>query len=126
MQALRILLAEDEPVIAQYVRHLLEEKGHRVLQADESAELQTLCDQFHPDIAILNFKLAKRTNGMALADLVHQKSNLLMLFLTGARSKDVQDSEAYQSTFPVLYKPFTPIQLLNAVLELSERLDNGK
>ena len=126
MRALRILLVEDEPVIAQHVRHLLEKKGHRVLQAKESEELKPLCDQFHPNIAILNFKQAKRTNGVALANSLLQKSNLLILLLTGARSKDMYASEAYQPTFPILYKPFTPKQLLNAVVELSERLDIGK
>ncbi len=111
MQSLRILLAEDEPIIAQDIRCILERDGHSVWPLDDAQDLGSLCDQFAPDLIMLNFKQAGASDGMALAHILRQKTPVPILIVTGAPPKEVSASKAFDIRLPILYKPFTQYQL---------------
>lgn len=111
MQSRRILLAEDEPIIAQHIRYILERDGHLVMQLDDLQDIEHLFVQFSPDLVLLNFKQEGNTDGMALARSLHQKAPVAILLVTGAPPKAVSASKAFDAGLPVLYKPFTQQQL---------------
>jgi len=125
MMALRILLVEDEPVIAQDMRYVLEKNGHQVLLAEEEADFQPVCAQFHPDLAILNFRQQYWPDGMALARSLQQELTLQSLLVTGAQPAEMRVSKAYDARIPILYKPFTGRQLCHSVDALGRALATG-
>ncbi len=115
MICLRILLVEDEPVIAQFMQYVLKKNGHQVLHAEEQADFQPVCAQFQPDLVILNFRQRHWPDGMVLGRSLWQMLSLQTLLVTGARSGEVRASQAYDVRIPILYKPFTGRQLCHSV-----------
>ena len=54
---LRVLLADDSPVVRRAVRALLEREGMAVpWEAAAGDEAVTVCRRHHPDVAILDFR----------------------------------------------------------------------
>ena len=111
MRSLTVLLAEDEPIISLHIQSLLEAKGLRVIQATEQHAILQACEQFHPNLALLNYKHQDSSDGMALAQMLKQRFMLPVILVTGARPQDMEASEAFDSGIAILYKPFTRTQL---------------
>lgn len=118
MRFLTVLLAEDEPVISLEIRHILEEKGLQVIEATEAQAISEACEQYQPDLVLLNFKKRSQGDGMALAKALKKRFESSFLFVTGARPQDMAASKDFETGFHILYKPFTPGQLWQTV-ELS-------
>ncbi len=115
MRLLTVLLAEDEPIIAMDIRYLLEKNGLRVIQVTEQQAITEACKQFHPDLAILNFKQQDHGDAMALANVLKRRFKLPVMFITSARAQDVAASRDFDPSLDILYKPFTRGQLLQCV-----------
>jgi DNA-binding response OmpR family regulator len=112
MEPISILLVEDEPVVALNVKFELESKGHRVFMATNTAEVIEHCSWQLPDLVILNFYLGGEVDGMEIARLLRTRYLMRVLFITGARRKDVEYSSHFYGGHEVLHKPFTRRQLL--------------
>lgn len=106
-----ILLMEDEPVIAHFIRDEAERQGNQVLNATNVAEAFQLCEQYRPRYALLNFRQTGATDGMAFAREFHRRFNIRVLFLTGARLQDIEAAPDFKPLHRVLLKPFTFSQL---------------
>jgi DNA-binding response OmpR family regulator len=106
-----VLLAEDEPLIALDLKDELEALGYRVLQTDDVATVLELAAIHLPDFVILNFQNGSLPDGMAVARLLRVRYLAKVLFITGARPKDIEASAHYYAGHEVLYKPYTRKQL---------------
>lgn len=106
-----LLLVEDEPLIALDLHGELEAKGYTVLILSSVAEALRLCAKQLPNLAILNFNYQNQADGMALARILRVRYMVRVLFITGARPKDVEASEDFYAGHEVLHKPFTRRQL---------------
>jgi two-component system, OmpR family, response regulator ResD len=111
MPTAKILLVEDEPIIALDLRLMLEHQGHRVWLADNPAEALWLCSVHRPDTAILNICYPELADGLALAHRLQAMRPLTVFFVTGTRLKDFAASVPDEpGRFEILRKPFSPSQ----------------
>ncbi len=115
MSSPKILLMEDEPIIASDLRNMLESKGYLVLHANGAAKALSLCARHLPDFAILNFQQKDIGDGMALARLLRIRCGVKVFFITGARSRDFSGAPDFYAGHEVLHKPFTRQQLQKAL-----------
>lgn len=115
-----VLLIEDEPLIVQFIRDVLEQQGHRVLCAGNTPEALVLCDRHRPTFVMLNLRQEGAANGMTLARQLSSCFKVKMLFITGARTQDLMASPDYDPVHKVLYKPFSRKQLLQAFHDLND------
>ena len=113
----KILLMEDEPIIASDLKNMLESKGYRVFHADGAAKALSLCARHLPGFAILNFHQKDSGDGMSLARLLRTRYLVKILLVTGARSKDLSGAPDYYAGHEVLYKPYTRRQLQRALAD---------
>jgi len=110
MPAVKILLVEDEPVVAFDLCLMLQHRGHEVWIANHPAEALSLCSAHRPDAAILNIRYPERTDGMALARSLKAICPLTVFFITGAQQEDLVSAPDFQSDCEILLKPFTAAQ----------------
>lgn len=113
MRRLHILLVEDEPVIAFDLQYELEALGFQVLKVTDEQEALLLSERYLPEVALLNFQYKNAPDGMALARLLRTRYHMQVMFITGARRHDLENSEDFYAGQEVLYKPFTRLQLRN-------------
>ena len=111
MHTLTVLLAEDEPIISMEIRQILEDQGHQVIQVTTLKDLKDACAQFHPSLAILNFKQKENGDGMSIAQYLKEWFILPVLFITGALPQEIKAANNFNVSLNILYKPFTPSQL---------------
>ena len=116
----RILIVEDEKVVAETLGQILSTQGYSV-QIDGSAEaaIERLAD-WQPHLAILDVMLPNM-NGIDLAVLLKQRCpNCHSLLCSGQPSVEVlvekAKSEGHQ--FEILAKPVHPSVMLEAISDL--------
>ena len=70
--ARRLLLVEDEPMVAALLQETLEAAGFGILVAYSALEAKSTAKQFDPDVAVLDINLGAGPSGVDLAFLLHK------------------------------------------------------
>lgn len=116
MAKIKILIVEDEPLIAEDIRELLSQVNYQVVGvAFNKEDAFSLLQTTQPDIALLDINLGDNTDGITIAETINEKYNIPFLYLTSYSSKLILDKVKH--TFPMGYivKPFEEANLFTAV-----------
>lgn len=107
----RILVVEDEALVALEIQSGLEDVGHEIVGvADRTAAAGTLARAMKPDLALVDIRLARGDSGLDVAaDLT--RLGLPCLFVTGNCPLD----RGIGIAVGCLHKPFDEWQLIQAV-----------
>ena len=107
----RILVVEDEALIAMDLQALLEDAGYRVLgPANSSAAALALIDDDEPDVALLDVNLG-RSDAFGVANILTERKTQV-IFLTGHTAHKLPPAHRH---LPLVSKPYLPQVLLQAV-----------
>jgi DNA-binding NarL/FixJ family response regulator len=103
----RILIVEDEALIAQDIKYCLEELGHKVHNIVMNGD-KALDAIAHPDLdlVLLDINIKGSLSGIDLGDIIKNKYQLPFVYLTA--SSDDETLNRAKSTLPYGYivKPF--------------------
>jgi CheY-like chemotaxis protein len=114
MSGLRILLVEDEVLIAEDARIRLEGMGHQVIATVASgrdAVQQAL--ELRPDLILMDVRLQGAMNGVEAARRIRSEADIPIIYVTAHASVLASLKNGNGST--CLAKPFSPLQLKAAV-----------
>lgn len=120
-----ILLAEDEPMVRQLVRAVLEQGGYRVLEAADGTEALRLAEAHSGPIhLLLTDVVMPGISGRELTErLADQRSETQVVFMSGYTDDAVVRHGVLHAGVAFIQKPFTPSLLLRKVQEV---LGEGK
>ena len=119
MSKLRILIVEDEPVIAENISMYLDNADFEVSGvAYDSAEANDQLQNNTPDAAILDINLESEEDGIEIASRINQKYQLPFLFLTSYSDKETLQRAKSVNPSGYIVKPFNEKTLL-ASLEIA-------
>jgi PAS domain S-box-containing protein len=112
-----VLLAEDEPVVRDLVRRILEQAGYRVLDADDGVRAIEVSQSYGSTIdLVVTDVIMPRMGGRELADqLLAQRPGLRVLFISGYPNEAWDWREFAGPTRALLQKPFAPSELVEKV-----------
>ena len=83
MSQLKILVVEDDPMIAESVQDILAILKHEVIGVAENAEdAIAICNETLPDLALLDIQIGGDIDGVDLADLLNQNFQIPFIFTT--------------------------------------------
>jgi len=83
---LKVLIAEDEAMIAMLTEETLVDHGYEVCGiASTVAEAVALAKSHKPDLAVIDLRLANNGLGTEIAAQLSEMKNLGVLYTTGAR-----------------------------------------
>ncbi len=109
--SLRIVIADDEPIIRLDLKKMLENMGHEVVgEAGDGAKAIELARQFKPNIVILDIKMPE-VDGIDAAKVVTTEGVAPVLLLTAYSQKDLVDRAKDAGVFAYLVKPFKEADL---------------
>lgn len=114
--AVRILIVEDEAVLAQTAKSMLESLGYEIAGiALRYADALTMFDSAEFDIALLDINLGEGGDGIQLAETLNEKYHKPFMFLTSYA--DQATIERAKPTRPAAYlmKPFNKKDLFSAI-----------
>lgn len=116
---MRILVVDDEPVVAETLGIILRQEGYEVetFTFPESA-LESLREK-PADIVLTDMRMPKM-NGIELADRISDLwPACRIVILSGARLEEVLGRPAFNwPPYEVLYKPFSPQDLLSVIARI--------
>ena len=115
MESLRIVIADDEPIIRLDLRKTLENMGHQVVgEAGDGAKAVDMARDLKPDIVILDIKMPEM-DGIDAAKVITTEGISPVLLLTAYSQKDLVDRAKDAGVFAYLVKPFKEADLLPAM-----------
>ncbi len=115
MESLRIVIADDEPIIRLDLRKTLENMGHQVVgEAGDGAKALEVARELKPDILILDIKMPEM-DGIEAAKIITTEGIAPVLLLTAYSQKDLVDRAKDAGVFAYLVKPFKEADLLPAM-----------
>jgi DNA-binding NarL/FixJ family response regulator len=119
MSKLRVLIVEDEPVIAENISMYLDNNDFEVSGiAYDSAEANEQLLNNTPDAAILDVNLESEEDGIDIANHINQKYRIPFLFLTSYSDKETLQRAKAVNPSGYIVKPFNEKTLL-ASLEIA-------
>jgi DNA-binding NarL/FixJ family response regulator len=119
MSKLRILIVEDEPVIAENISMYLDNADFEVSGiAYDSIEAKDQLLANTPDAAILDVNLESEQDGIDIAVYINEKFQLPFLFLTSYSDKETLERAKKVKPSGYIVKPFNEKTLL-ASLEIA-------
>lgn len=113
---LRILIVEDDALIAADLDAILEDAGHHVIGVapDMSAALE-IADGCAFDIALMDVELAGRTSGARTAQLLRERFGVPSLFVSGRITDAFRSEVASLQPIGFVAKPYSPANILAAL-----------
>ncbi|GIE85886.1 histidine kinase [Actinoplanes regularis] len=111
----RALVVEDEPAVRDLVVRILERHGYHVVAADNGPfALEVL--QEHPVDIVISDVIMPEMSGPELIRRLHQQHpRLPVVFMSGYSDGLLAAQDMIDSDIPLVQKPFTAAELLNAV-----------
>ncbi len=120
-----ILIVEDEPEIAQLVKHYLEKEGFHSSIAKTGLEAQKLVATDHPDLVILDLMLPE-VDGLEVCKALRNKpeTSLLPIIMLTAKNEESDTIVGLElGADDYVTKPFSPKTLVARVKALFRRLE---
>jgi hypothetical protein len=107
MLCARILVAEDESLIAEELQDRLERMGHTVVSVVSSGEEAVRSvDESHPELVLMDIRLKGEMDGIEAAARIQENADTPVIYLT-AHSDDATIERAKMTApFAYLLKPF--------------------
>lgn len=107
----RVLVVEDNPLVADALRILLEEYGHEVTTADSLAAARAAIEGSRPDVVLLDMALPDG-DGLVLAQEWAAGNGPVVIALTGFADEETRTRCLDAGCKVVLVKPVTAADLL--------------
>ncbi|MEH6758446.1 MAG: response regulator [Parasphingorhabdus sp.] len=119
----RILIADDDALIGEVVSHILKERGHEVVVADDGAEALEMILLDRPDIIILD-NLMPGLKGIEVFTRLQNRTTtatipVIMLTAQTGRNHMVEAYDAGVTDY--MTKPFEPACLADRISDIVDR-----
>jgi DNA-binding NarL/FixJ family response regulator len=118
---MKVLIVEDEAIIAMHLEMLVVEFGHEVFgiaaSTDEAIALAIAC---RPDVALMDIRLRFGSGGIEAARELYSRHGLRCIFLSGNLDEATRTAALPYEPIDFIGKPILPIALQRA-LEKAEK-----
>ncbi len=112
---LRIIIADDEPIIRLDLRKMLEDVGYEVIsEAGDGAKAVEAARTLNPDVIILDIKMP-HMDGIDAAKIISDEKIAPVLLLTAYSQVDLVSRAKEAGVFSYLVKPFKEADLVPAI-----------
>ena len=116
MATIRVLIVEDEPLIAEDIREYLTNADYSVSAvAHDKAQALRALDAQTPDIALLDINLGGNMDGLEIANIINEKYYAPFIFLTSYSHQTILDQAKVTRPMGYILKPFNERDLYSSI-----------
>jgi diguanylate cyclase (GGDEF)-like protein/PAS domain S-box-containing protein len=116
LRSCRVLLVEDEIIVALDVGQRLESLGYEVVaQASTGAEAVSNVEKHHPDLILMDIKLRGEMDGIQAATEIRQQTNVPIIYLTAFADEKTLKRARQTEASGYLIKPFEDRELHSTI-----------
>ncbi len=112
----RIMIVEDEAVVALDLEGTLKDLGYEVLGiASTGLDAVEKAEELRPDIILMDIVLIGDMDGIETAKVVRERFNIPVIYLTAYSSEDILEKAKITGPYSYLIKPFSREELNSAI-----------
>ena len=116
MAAPRILIVEDEGLVALDMKNRLASFGYEVVDMVSSGELAIeKSEMLRPDLVLMDIMLSGEMDGIMTADRIRKRSNIPVVYLTAYYEEKVLQKVKITEPYGYIIKPYNDRELHIAV-----------
>ena len=118
---MKILVAEDEPIMLKTISLRLKKDGHEVMTTDNGREALAMIDEHAPDLIITDIMMPY-ASGLEIVGSVNQHQKKIPVIVLSAMGQENVVLEAFNlGADDFITKPFSPNELSMRVKRLMAR-----
>jgi two-component system, response regulator PdtaR len=115
----RVLVVEDESIVAMGIKHKLENMGHIVVETVSSGENAVRAAREHnPDIILMDIVIKGDLDGIEAAQAIHEYSDIPIIYLTAYADDEMLMRARVTQPYGYIIKPFKSTEL-NANIQMA-------
>lgn len=115
-EEVRILIVEDDGIIALDIMTRLEDLGYRNVSAAATGEdAIRVAERMHPHLVFMDITLRGDMDGIEAAEIIRDRLGTPVVFVTAYSDSSIRDRAAAASPAGYILKPFTTGDLASAV-----------
>jgi CheY-like chemotaxis protein len=115
----RVLVVEDESIVAMGIKHKLENMGHIVVETVSSGENAVHAAREHnPDIILMDIVIKGDLDGIEAAQAIHEYSDIPIIYLTAYADDEMLMRARVTQPYGYIIKPFKSTEL-NANIQMA-------
>lgn len=133
LRGLRILVVEDEALIAELIQERLTQLGADVLEVVDTGQGAIVASRWKkPDLILMDIHLKDGVSGTEAAIQIREQQSVPIIFLTGDSDWESVQKASSDDLFGYLLKPFTEAELISTIeltfrqQELEQRLSDSE
>jgi DNA-binding LytR/AlgR family response regulator len=116
METFKILIIEDELIIAEDLKEILEQAAHEVIGIATSwEETLPVLQKGLPDIFLIDISIKGDVDGIQLANMIRERFNLPFIYITSYTTKSVIERAKLTNPYGYIVKPYKEQDVLIAV-----------
>lgn len=120
----RILLVEDETIIAIDTKACLEELGYEVVEVcDNGEDALFYAKKYSPDLVLLDIKLSGKLDGTQIAEEIQIKNLIPVVYLTSHADADTLNKAQKTKPYGYILKPVDEKQLNSTIIIALSRFE---
>lgn len=116
MKNAKILIVEDEGIIAEHLKIILQNAAFEKIQVahDKSSAINAI-ESFRPDLALLDIRLDQKTEGIDVANEINNKLEIPFIFITAHSDNQLLTDALATKPSGFITKPFKQPDVVAAV-----------
>jgi AmiR/NasT family two-component response regulator len=121
-RTLRVLVADDERDMREYLEQLVARLGHQAAGAANGRQLLELCRRVEPDLVITDIKMPDM-DGIAVAEAVNQERETPIILVSAHHDAALLARASRKNIMGYLIKPVGPADVEAAIVVAMARFD---
>lgn len=123
---MRVLIADDDPIIRLDLRQMLESLGYEVVaEGGDGQQAVQLARETHPDVCILDVKMPVM-DGIEAVEIITDENISPTILLTAYSDKELVGRAKAAGVFAYLVKPFKPSDLPPSIEVARSRFEQNQ
>jgi CheY-like chemotaxis protein len=115
-EKIRILIVEDEALVAEDLKEMLEKFGYEVSGiADTGEKAIALTEKHQPNLVLMDIHIAGEMDGITTAGEIRSHWNIPIIYVTAFASQAIIDRAKITNPSGYILKPFNEIQIQAAI-----------
>jgi PAS domain S-box-containing protein len=115
-QIVRILIVEDEALVAEDLKEMLQGFGYEVPGiADTGEKAISLAEEYHPDLILMDINLAGKMDGITSGGEIRSRWGIPIIYVTAFATQAMIDRAKKTSPAGYILKPFNERQIQTAI-----------
>ncbi|MEO0311538.1 MAG: hypothetical protein RIQ89_1195, partial [Bacteroidota bacterium] len=117
MASLKIMIVEDEIIVAKDIQRVLKKLGHEAFDPfAQGRKALDAIEKLNPDLILLDINLkSSEMDGIMVAEQIHQNYQIPFIFLTAFSDKNTLERAKVTEPYGYIIKPFEEADIRTAV-----------